>query len=329
MPCYTDGVTPLVLYPDSSSERTRWIVGRRGPKNAVSADAPYAVLVEDEIGPDLALWPTATLFLVNRECPFKCLMCDLWKNTLDDSVLPGAIPGQIERALATLPPARAFKLYNSGSFFDPAAIPPEDDAAIAALVRSFERVIVESHTAFLSGRFRARVLKFAESIRPAKLEIAVGLETAHPDVLKKLNKRMTLEQFRDSSAFLAENGIALRTFILVRPPFLAEDEALFWAQRSLDEAHGAGASFAALIPVRGGNGAMEALAGAGLWAPPSLATVEAAQEYGLTVAPGKMRVTVDLWDIERFVRDPGDEQRIERFAMRNFIQSGGAADTLQ
>ncbi len=58
-------------------------------------------------------------------------MCDLWRNTLTETVPRGAIPQQIDYALAQLPAARQIKLYNSGSFFDKQAIPPEDYEAIA------------------------------------------------------------------------------------------------------------------------------------------------------------------------------------------------------
>ncbi len=37
-------------------------------------------------------------------------------------------------------------------------------------------------------------------------------------------------------------------FILVKPPFLSEQEALYWADRSLDFAFSCGAAAAALIP---------------------------------------------------------------------------------
>ena len=116
---------------------------------------------------------------------------------------------------------------------------------------------------------------------------------------------MTVADYREAARFLAENGIALRTFLLVRPPFLDESEALEWARRSLDEAFLAGTTFAALIPVRDGNGAMETLAREGSWHPPMLSTVESALEYGLALGPGRMRVTVDLWDIDRFVVEAG------------------------
>ena len=75
-----------------------------------------------------------TLFLTNRECPWHCVMCDLWKNTLTETVPVGAIPAQIEYALARLPTARVIKLYNSGSFFDPRAVPVADYPAIAKSV---------------------------------------------------------------------------------------------------------------------------------------------------------------------------------------------------
>ena len=54
------------------------------------------------------------------------------------------IAEQIRWALDQLPPARHIKLYNSGNFFDPNAIPPEDYEQIAELVSGFDTVIVES-----------------------------------------------------------------------------------------------------------------------------------------------------------------------------------------
>ena len=73
-------------------------------------------------------------------------MCDLWKNTLTHTVPPGAIPNQIDFAVSHLDvwPDQV-KLYNSGSFFDAAAIPPADYSAIAQRVAFAEHVIVESH----------------------------------------------------------------------------------------------------------------------------------------------------------------------------------------
>src|SRR5262245_32164342 len=106
-----------------------WIVSRRGPRNPVDPKRPYHFLIEEERAASGEVVRVATIFLTNRECPWRCLMCDLWKNTLTESVTAGDIPRQIEFALEQVGrgvPAepRQVKLYNSGSFFDVAAIPP-------------------------------------------------------------------------------------------------------------------------------------------------------------------------------------------------------------
>lgn len=292
----------LLPYPERPSERNRWITERRGPKNTLDPYTAYGAFVEEELGPDGTLWPVATILLTNRECPFRCLMCDLWQNTLDETVPVGAIPAQIERALASLPSARAIKLYNAGSFFDPAAIPRDDWPRIGALVRGFERVIIECHPAFITEE----ALEFARLVAPATLEVAIGLETVHPEILEKLNKRMTVTQFQHAAALLQKNKIELRVFLLVRPPFMNEKDGVEWACRSLEVAMVAGATFVALIPTRGGNGALEAVES---FTPPKIASLVECAEYGRSLLQG--RVTVDLWDIHRFCHDPGDEERVQ------------------
>jgi radical SAM enzyme (TIGR01210 family) len=211
-----------------------------------------------------------------------------------------------------LPPARAVKLYNSGSFFDPHAIPPADDDEIAFAVRSFERVIVESHPACLTGAHADRCLRFRDRLA-GRLEVAIGLETAHPQVLERLNKRMTLDSFRRAAEFLRCEDIALRVFILLSPPFMPKDEDVDWACRSIDEAIACGASVCAIIPTRTGNGAMEALGDE--FHPPGLISLETVIEYGLS--RGDTRMFGDLWDIERCFTCECSPRRAARLRLMN------------
>lgn len=301
------------IYPSGAAARNRWIAAQRGPKNALDPGRPYAALWEEEIGETGANIPTATLFLTNRECPYRCLMCDLWHNTLDTRVALGAIPAQIRIGLESLPPARQVKLYNAGSFFDPQAIPPEDDAEIARTVAGRERVIVECHPALLGER----CLRFRDLL-DSRLEVAVGLETVHPQALERLNKRITVDSFRRAADFLNRNGIALRVFLLLRPPFLTEQEGVAWAMRSLEVAFEAGATVCAVIPTRAGNGAMEQLMRSGDFTPPSLRSLEIVQEYGLGLQRG--RVFADLWDIEKFYQCNCSPLRAARLAAMNATQ---------
>ena len=141
-------------------------------------------------------------------------MCDLWKNTLLDKVPVGGIPAQIEYALTSLGCGeqggetieqnrlldncrpQQIKLYNSGSFFDRAAIPPQDYQAIAEQLGFAERVIVESHPRLIGKR----ALDFRDLLE-GSLEVAMGLETAHPETLERLNKKFDLNQFAAAADF--------------------------------------------------------------------------------------------------------------------------------
>jgi radical SAM enzyme (TIGR01210 family) len=320
-------VTNQIDYPEAPAARTRWIEAMRTnapPKNALNPREPYAFLEETEIGPSGESIPTATVFLTNRECPYRCLMCDLWTNTLDSTVPRGAIAAQIRHALERLPSFRTdspwprttaqIKLYNAGSFFDPGAIPPEDYREIASEIAGFGRTIVECHPAFVGKR----TLQFQKMLG-GKLEVAIGLETVHAETLDRLNKRFTLDDFSRAARFLRENSIDLRVFLLLRPPFMSELEGLHWAKRSLEAAFDVDASVCCVIPTRGGNGAMERLAGQGLFAPPRLSSLEEAVEYGIRLKRG--RVLADLWDVERLHTCSCSPARAQRLDTVNRTQT--------
>ncbi len=302
-----------MIYPAGTRDRKLWIEGLRGEKNLLSPWLPVHYLHEEEIGPNLAPVTVNTLFIANKECAFRCVMCDLWKDTLDSDTPLGAVPAQIDYALERLPPAHWIKLYNSGSFFDGHAIPVSDYAAIAEKVRGFERVIVECHPRLIGQR----TLLFRDMLT-AKLEVAMGLETADGATLEKLNKGFTLQQFEEKCKLLQSENIAIRVFLLVRPPFHNEIQGLEWAKRSLDFALQAGAEVCCLIPVRGGNGAMEALHACGQYAPPSLATLEKVQRHGLGGKHG--RIFVDGWGLHQFADCECSAERIRRMMDMNQSQ---------
>ena len=290
------------------------IIAARPARNSVSVERPYAFLVEPEYAASGRVEDVATIFLTNRECPLCCLMCDLWKNTTESRVPEGAIPTQIDFALSRLPEARHIKLYNSGNFFDPQAIPRNDFSAIAARVRGFETVIVENHPIFCSQP----CVDFRDLIN-TQLEIAIGLETIHPDVLLRLNKRMTVEDFERAVRFLVSNAIDVRAFVLLRPPFLSEDEGIRWAVQSMEFAFSVGVSCCSIIPTRAGNGIMDRLEAQRQFAPPTLTSMEAAFEAGLNLNRG--RVFLDLWDVEQFFDCPScGVRRAERLREMNLAQ---------
>lgn len=304
------------IYPEHN--RTAWILARRPRRGAADPGRPQGFFLEHELSSSGELVQSATILLTNRECPWHCLMCDLWKHTLTRSVPPGAIPAQIEYALNQLNGRpRQVKLYNSGSFFDPAAIPPGDYRAIAEKTSSFGDVIVEAHPRLVGPR----ALQFRDLLC-GSLEVAMGLETVHPQVLPRLNKNFTLDHFAAAVAFLRKERIRVRAFILVKPPFLTEPEAVEWAVKSARFAFDCGAGVVSLIPTRPGNGALDQLMAAGEFTPPSIRTLEQSLADCLRLRAG--RVFGDTWDLQRFFVCPAcDALREGRIARMNRTQIVG------
>lgn len=275
---------------------TPWIRSLRGPRDPVDPWRPLGWFWEPERTGADQVGSALTVFVAGAECRFACVFCDLWRRTLEGPTPSGAVPAQVRAALEDAGPimgGATIKLYNASSFFDRRAVPPEDDTVLAGLLDRFDRVVVECHPR-LVGR---RAYQLAERLR-GRLEVALGLETVHPLALSRLNKQMTLADFDRAAATLVARGIAVRAFVLVGAPFVPPEEAVEWAVRTARHAAGQGASHVTLIPARGGNGAMEALARTGGFVSPTLVALEDALDASLDL-PGVV-VTADLWDLDRF-----------------------------
>lgn len=263
----------------------------RPSKNSLDPNIPYHYLHEQEPDQEGKLQRVNTIFLTSKECSFKCLMCDLWKNTLSGPTPPGAVLRQLDYALERLPESDVIKLYNNGNFFDPKAIPPSDYPGIIERLKSYKRIIVENHPK-LCGNI---CVEFKESLN-GTLEIAMGLESIHPDVISKLNKQLTPEDFKNACVFLRNHEIDVRAFILLNPPYHTDkEENIEWTFKSVKLAFESGVGCCSIIPTRPGNGIMEVLQKEGNYVPPILDALEEVFERSLALQRG--RVFVDTWEI--------------------------------
>ena len=283
--------------PDSGTIRRA-----RGAKTPVDPWLPNAVWDEEEVEAPGRTVTCRVVLLAGAECPFTCAMCDLWRHTLDGPTPPGALPAQIEEALAWASPGSArpgpeprwIKLYNASNFTDPRAVPTADSARIAALVASFDRVIVETHPRLVDDSLG----DFARSIG-GRLEVALGLETIHPDVLPWLNKQMTPGDFAIACRRLHAADIDSRAFVLLGLPGLTEAESVDAAIAAASFAAEAGCRQVSLIPTRVGNGHLDRLAATGVFEPISSAAAEAGLAGAIAALPEGCLVALDLWDWER------------------------------
>ncbi len=306
------GGNPTSVFPERNP--TAWITAQRPPRRAVDPGRPHGFFLEQELNGAGRIVDSAVVLLTNKECPWRCLMCDLWKDTLPERVPIGAIPAQIDFALDQLGRRpEQVKLYNRGSFFDPGAIPLADYPEIARRISFAKHIVVESHPRLIGDR----ALRLRDLLS-GSLEVAMGLETAHPEVLRRLNKKFDLDQFGRAAEFLRSRGLGLRVFVLVGLPFMDEAEGLEWAVRSSAFAFSCGASVVSLIPTRLGNGAMDRLRDSGEFTPPRLAMLEGAFERALNLRAG--RVFADTWELDSFCCPACLEPRRRRLHAMNLSQ---------
>jgi radical SAM enzyme (TIGR01210 family) len=318
----------------------RLVRGLRGPRAIVDPAVPVAVWDEEEVERPGAAVPTRVAILAGAECRFTCAMCDLWRHTLPGPTRPGLLPRQVRLALdrdrppppdagiGTDQPAAAgsrwLKLYNASNFFDPRAVPPADLPVIAELVAGVERLVVENHPRLTDDA----VPRFRDRCRP-RLEVAMGLETVHEDVLDRLGKTMTLDDFAAACARLVGWDIDIRAFVLLGLPWVEPGAAVDWCARGVAFAAAHGVRHVSIVPTRPGNGLLDALAATGRFVAPDAAAVErvAALLVDRVARPfphaAGTVVTVDLWDFGRLsgTCDRCRGPRRERLARMNLWQA--------
>lgn len=264
----------------------------RPQPSLVPANVLHEVEASDCCG---GLANVTTILLRGSECTYRCTMCDLWKSTHLGPTPAGNIPAQISAALKVprnsidLSRYRWIKLYNASNFFSPYNIPTSDLPTIANLVREYDRVIVENHPKLVSQK----VANFANRLA-GRLEVAMGLETVEPTALRNLNKQIEVDDVRRATDQLTNLAIDVRLFILLRPPGLSEAAGIEWCLASIEAARSWGARHVSIIPVRGGNGALEKLKETGGFEPPLASSLERVVRE--SVGKSSMIVAADLWD---------------------------------
>jgi radical SAM enzyme (TIGR01210 family) len=130
--------------------------------------------------------------------------------------------------------AGLIKIYTSGSFLDEREIPAETRRAIADTFADRERIVVESLPDFVD---REKIADFTE--RGLETDVAVGLETATDRVRRDcVNKYFDFAEFEHAAAEAREVGAGVKAYLLMKPPFLSESEAIADMERSIERCAG-------------------------------------------------------------------------------------------
>ncbi|MBS3816333.1 MAG: archaeosine biosynthesis radical SAM protein RaSEA [Candidatus Thermoplasmatota archaeon] len=159
-----------------------------------------------------------------------CSMCGYYTQT-NPEIGKKELEIQLEEAIKKYEDQEIVKIYTSGSFFDSQEMP--DELAEKILERfgaKAEKIIVESRPEYIEQK---RVEDYSRYVNT--LEVAIGLESADDFILKNcINKGFTYDDYRKSAEKISDYA-SIRTYLLMKPPFLLEKEAIEEMIRSIEK----------------------------------------------------------------------------------------------
>jgi len=192
---------------------------------------PTRVWLDEDNTPD-GVYDSLTIILNTGGCRWAraggCTMCGYVAESVEGgSVGHENLMAQVkvcldhEREHADEPAAQV-KIYTSGSFLDEREVGAETRRAIAETFADRDRIVVESLPDFIDAE---RVAEFTD--RGLATDIAVGLETATDRVRHDcVNKYFDFAEFERAAADAADAGAGVKAYLLMKPPFLSEAEAV-------------------------------------------------------------------------------------------------------
>ena len=157
-----------------------------------------------------------------------CSMCG-YVNDVAKDVSERDLLHQLETVLHQHRGQPIVKVYTSGNFFDDHEVVPDvRDRILEELGDRCDKVIVETLSHLLRRDQLERALEHVD-----ELEIALGLESSDDRVLRQgVNKVWGLKEHARAANLAREVGATVKTYLLVKPPFLTEAEAIEDAVRS-------------------------------------------------------------------------------------------------
>ena len=184
-----------------------------------------------------------TIIFKSAGCSWsKCRMCsyrhERYQSRQTADELTSHLRGQLAWVLSQYPADtyQMVKIFTSGSFFDPDEVPPSfvDDVASAF---AGKLVIAETRPEFVSEE---RIRKFVEIIDTGKrkfpLYCAIGLETTNDAIRdKSINKGFKSADFFDASRKAHTAGAGIKAYLLFKPLFVTEEEAITDMKHSIVE----------------------------------------------------------------------------------------------
>lgn len=158
-----------------------------------------------------------------------CTMCGYVYDSAQGTPSDDDLMAQLEKAMRKTSEFDKFmvKIFTSGSFLDTKEIPLEVRHRILSELDTDERIVkvlAETRPEFVT---EGNVRDCVSVLKNTPFEVAMGLETSSDEIRKRsINKGFTFKNFTDAATAAKENGATVKSYLMLKPLFLSEKEAL-------------------------------------------------------------------------------------------------------
>ncbi|MFW9777312.1 MAG: archaeosine biosynthesis radical SAM protein RaSEA [Candidatus Heimdallarchaeota archaeon] len=203
---------------------------------------------------------TLTVVIPTRGCSWAlsgnggCSMCGYVNDSSRDQPIPSErILRNIRNQLLENHEEKPIhlKIYNSGSFFDQWDVPKNLRDQLIRLIQETPNVFklsVESKSEYILSCFDL-IKEAAKQLAPKELEIGIGLESSNDAIIRDChNKGTSLDVYNQSVQLLRPLGVRIKTYILIKPPFLTEADSIRDAIQTAIEAAKIGTDIISFSP---------------------------------------------------------------------------------
>jgi radical SAM enzyme (TIGR01210 family) len=169
------------------------------------------------------------IILRTRGCSWAltsgCTMCGYFNDSMFIDVSEKDLRSQFEKAMQNYKDEKIVKLFTSGSYLDPHEISISmQNEILNILTERTEKISVESCPEYVTEK---RLTAIQKIVALKEFEIGIGLETSNDLVREKtINKGFTFHEYKKATRLLKKHKMNVKTYILMKPPFLTEKESL-------------------------------------------------------------------------------------------------------
>ena len=147
-----------------------------------------------------------------------CTMCG-YSSASGSGITSDDLMKQLDQMLHKYDGEPFVKIYTSGSFLDVNEVPEEVRSAILDAFKGCERILFESRPEYVTDE----VLRTL----PKNTTIALGLESSNSEILSvSIRKGFTPEESKAAGLRIKKAGLKVRTYLLLKPLYLTEREAI-------------------------------------------------------------------------------------------------------